>query len=199
MLPCALLLIINPQISKLALLRFAEFVDAEYSAKGVLTYTIHPGAVATEMSSAVPEEYKHLLVDTPELPAHTILWLVKERREWLAGRYISCVWDVDELLSKKKEIVQDVTLHDLDVANARPQGGQDIMSMMGQLMKPKMTEITDKLRGEINKVVSKYIDQGVAELVPGVLFIDEVRIPARALLVPPTPTFLSTDMARKQN
>jgi len=46
--------------------------------------------------------------------------------------------------------------------------------MMGQLMKPKMTEITDKLRTEINKVVSKYIDQGVAELVPGVLFIDEV-------------------------
>lgn len=75
---------------------------------------------------------------------------------------------------KKKEIVQDVTLHDLDVANARPQGGQDIMSMMGQLMKPKKTEITDKLRGEINKVVAKYIDQGVAELVPGVLFIDEV-------------------------
>lgn len=80
---------------------------------------------------------------------------------------------------KKKEIVQDVTLHDLDVANARPQGGQDIMSMMGQLMKPKMTEITDKLRGEINKVVSKYIDQGVAELVPGVLFIDEVSLTCR--------------------
>ena len=75
---------------------------------------------------------------------------------------------------KKKEIVQDVTLHDLDIANARPQGGQDVMSMMGQLMKPKKTEITDKLREEINKVVSRYIDQGVAELVPGVLFIDEV-------------------------
>ena len=75
---------------------------------------------------------------------------------------------------KKKEIVQDVTLHDLDIANARPQGGQDVMSMMGQLMKPKKTEITDKLRGEINKVVSRYIDQGIAELVPGVLFIDEV-------------------------
>ena len=56
----------------------------------------------------------------------------------------------------------------------RPQGGQDIMSMMGQLMKPKKTEITDKLRREINKVVNKYIDDGVAELVPGVLFIDEV-------------------------
>lgn len=67
-------------------------------------------------------------------------------------------------------------MHDLDVANARPQGGQDILSMMGQLMKPKKTEITDKLRGEINKVVNKYIDQGVAELVPGVLFVDEVHM-----------------------
>merc|ERR1712025_340391 len=77
---------------------------------------------------------------------------------------------------KRKEVIQDVTLHDLDVANARPQGGQDILSMMGQLMKPKKTEITEKLRLEINKVVNKYIDQGVAELVPGVLFIDEVHM-----------------------
>lgn len=45
---------------------------------------------------------------------------------------------------KKKEVIQDVTLHDLDVANARPQGGQDILSMMGQLMKPKKTEITGR-------------------------------------------------------
>ncbi|XP_058826783.1 ruvB-like helicase 1 [Topomyia yanbarensis] len=77
---------------------------------------------------------------------------------------------------KKKEVIQDVTLHDLDVANARPQGGQDVLSMVGQIMKPKKTEITDKLRMEINKVVNKYIDQGIAELVPGVLFIDEVHM-----------------------
>ena len=77
---------------------------------------------------------------------------------------------------KKKEVVQDVTLHDLDIANARPQGGQDIFSMMNQMSKPKKTEITEKLRMEINKVVSKYIDQGVAELVPGVLFVDEVHM-----------------------
>merc|ERR1711907_189007 len=77
---------------------------------------------------------------------------------------------------KKKEVVQDVTLHDLDMANARPQGGQDIMSMMGSLVKHKKTEVTEKLRAEINKVVNGYIDQGVAELVPGVLFIDEVHM-----------------------
>lgn len=53
---------------------------------------------------------------------------------------------------KKKEVIQDVTLHDLDVANAKPQGGQDIMSMMNAMMKPKKTEITEKLRMEINKV-----------------------------------------------
>ena len=36
--------------------------------------------------------------------------------------------------------------------------------------------ILDKLRAEINKVVNRYIDQGVAELVPGVLFVDEVHM-----------------------
>lgn len=77
---------------------------------------------------------------------------------------------------KKKEIVQDVTLHDLDMSNAKPQGGQDLMSMVGQLSKPKKTEVTEKLRTEINKVVNRYIDQGIAELVPGVLFIDEVHM-----------------------
>merc|ERR1711968_61281 len=77
---------------------------------------------------------------------------------------------------KKKEIVQDVTLHDLDAANAKPQGGQDIVSVMNNMLKPRKTEITEKLRLEINKVVNRYIDQGVAELVPGVLFIDEVHM-----------------------
>merc|ERR1712113_260051 len=75
-----------------------------------------------------------------------------------------------------KEIVQDVTLHDLDMANAKPQGGQDLMSIMGSVMKPRKTEVTEKLRLEINKVVNRYIDQGIAELVPGVLFIDEVHM-----------------------
>lgn len=49
-------------------------------------------------------------------------------------------------------VLQDVTLHDLDAANAKPAGGQDIMAVMGQMLKPKKTEITDKLRQEINKV-----------------------------------------------
>lgn len=39
-----------------------------------------------------------------------------------------------------------------------------------------MSLVADKLRAEINKVVNRYIDQGVAELVPGVLFVDEVHM-----------------------
>lgn len=77
---------------------------------------------------------------------------------------------------KKKEVVQDVTLHDLDAANARPQGGQDVMSILNQMSKPRKTEITEKLRAEVNKIVSRYIDDGIAELIPGVLFVDEVHM-----------------------
>jgi len=77
---------------------------------------------------------------------------------------------------KRKELVQDVTLGDLDAANARPQGGQDIMSVMGSLVKSTRTEVTEKLRREVNKVVKGYVDQGVAEVVPGVVFIDEVHM-----------------------
>merc|ERR1719361_183913 len=50
------------------------------------------------------------------------------------------------------------------------------MGLLSSLLKPKKTEITEKLRNEINKVVNRYIDQGTAELVPGVLFIDEVHM-----------------------
>lgn len=59
---------------------------------------------------------------------------------------------------KHSVLHQDVTLHDLDAANAHPQGGQDILSLMGQMMKPRKTEITDKLRQEINKVSSNFLE-----------------------------------------
>ncbi|KAJ7041260.1 RuvB-like helicase 1 [Mycena alexandri] len=65
---------------------------------------------------------------------------------------------------KHKELVQYVTLGNLDAANARPQGGQDIMSVMGSLVKSGRTEVTNKLRREVNKVVKGYVNQGVDEV-----------------------------------
>lgn len=45
-------------------------------------------------------------IDTPELAGDTIVWLTSERRDWLAGRYVSCNWDMTELLARRDEIVE---------------------------------------------------------------------------------------------
>ena len=31
---------------------------------------------------------------------------VAQRKEWLGGRYVSCPWDMEELMSREKEIVE---------------------------------------------------------------------------------------------
>ncbi|ADM12259.1 TIP49-like DNA helicase [Encephalitozoon intestinalis ATCC 50506] len=76
---------------------------------------------------------------------------------------------------KRKEVVQSVTLHDLDMANARP-SGQDMLSLVFRILSPKKTEITERLRSDVNKMVNEYLEKGNAEIVPGVLFIDEVHM-----------------------
>ncbi|KAI1716524.1 oxysterol-binding protein domain-containing protein [Ditylenchus destructor] len=78
---------------------------------------------------------------------------------------------------KSKDVVQYVSLYDFDAANSVPQGrGGDMMAFMNQVMKHKKTEITERLRSEVNKVVNSFIEAGQAELLPGVLFIDEVHM-----------------------
>ncbi|CAG2058834.1 unnamed protein product [Timema podura] len=47
---------------------------------------------------------------------------------------------------KKKEVIQDVTLHDLDIANARPQGGQDILLMIIRFIPYKRDQMEQILR-----------------------------------------------------
>lgn len=79
---------------------------AEYGDQGILAYAVHPGAIATDMSAGMPDNMMHVLVDTPEVAADTVVWLSKERRDWLAARYFSCQWDVDELTLKKDEVVE---------------------------------------------------------------------------------------------
>jgi len=94
------------QIGKLAVLRLTEFMYVEYAAQGVLAFAIHPGAVATELAYKLPADTHARLIDTPELAADTIVWLTQEKRGWLGGRYISANWDMDELMSRKDEIVE---------------------------------------------------------------------------------------------
>ena len=42
------------QTSKLAVLRFTEFIMSEYGEKGILAFAVHPGGVMTEMGARMP-------------------------------------------------------------------------------------------------------------------------------------------------
>jgi len=94
------------QSSKLTLLRLGEFIQTEYGNQGILCYGVHPGGVLTELASSMAKELHPLLRDKPQLAADTIVWLTGERRDWLAGRYVSANWDMEELESKREEIVK---------------------------------------------------------------------------------------------
>ena len=94
------------QISKLALSRFTEFLESEYGEHSIIPIAYDPGAVKTEMSDKLPKEANVVFDDTPELSGDTLVWLTKERRPWLSGRYVSCNWDMTELEAKKDEIVR---------------------------------------------------------------------------------------------
>lgn len=94
---------------KMAVLRFNEFVAQDHGVgtpDGVLVYGVHPGGVRTDLALRMPDQLHGFLVDEPALAGDTMVWLVAERREWLAGRYVSVCWDVDELEGKKEEIVK---------------------------------------------------------------------------------------------
>ncbi|KAH6645321.1 NAD-P-binding protein [Truncatella angustata] len=96
------------QTTKFALLRFTEFLNVDYGNEGLLAYSVHPGGIPTDLAKGMPSNaFSALLVDTVELASNTIVFLTKEKREWLAGRYVSCTWDMPEFISRKKEIVND--------------------------------------------------------------------------------------------
>ncbi|KAI0869410.1 NAD(P)-binding protein [Hypoxylon argillaceum] len=98
------------QMSKLAVLRLTEFVDAEYSGKGIIAFSIHPGNVPTDMTvgadSSLPKEIAHVFVETPELAGDSVVYLTAERRDWLGGRYVNVTWDLPELMGLRNEIVE---------------------------------------------------------------------------------------------
>lgn len=47
-----------------------------------------------------------VLRDSPSLSASMAVWLSKEPRPWLSGRYVASNWDVDELEAQKDEILE---------------------------------------------------------------------------------------------
>lgn len=115
------------QTSKLALLRFGEFLNNDYKDQGVLSFGLHPGGVATELALGMPKAWQAGLVDTPALAGDSIVWLTAERREWLKGRYVSVNWDMKEFLHKRPKIEEQ------DLLKVRMDVGMDAGSEAGRL------------------------------------------------------------------
>jgi NAD(P)-dependent dehydrogenase (short-subunit alcohol dehydrogenase family) len=92
--------------SKLAVVRWTESLQLEYADAGLVTLCVNPGAIKTKMTENLSEEIRNRLPDRPDVAGDTIVWLSHVRRDWLGGRYVSCPWDMEELVGKEKEIVE---------------------------------------------------------------------------------------------
>jgi NAD(P)-dependent dehydrogenase (short-subunit alcohol dehydrogenase family) len=92
--------------SKLAILRWTENIQADHGSEGLLTYCVNPGAIKTRITIDTPEEVRDRLPHRPDIAGDTIAWISAERRDWLAGRYVSCPWDMEEFMARKEEIVE---------------------------------------------------------------------------------------------
>ncbi|KAL2911963.1 RuvB-like protein 2 [Polyrhizophydium stewartii] len=81
-------------------------------------------------------------------------------------RFVQCP---EGELQKRKEVVHTVTLHEIDVINSRTQGFLALFS-------GDTGEIKPEVREQINTKVAEWREEGKSEIVPGVLFIDEVHM-----------------------
>ncbi len=72
-------------------------------------------------------------------------------------------------IEKEKEFTYVVTLHDLDEANAR-------RGTIFSIFATSSREIDNEVREAVDEQVKRWVEEGRAELVPGVLFIDETHL-----------------------
>ena len=96
-------------VSKLAQLKLMEHVHEEFAGQGLKAFSVHPGAVNSEMAKeTAPREFLQYLTDSPELCGAFCVWLsaAPDARAWLSGRLLSAKWDPAELEKRKDEIVE---------------------------------------------------------------------------------------------
>ena len=81
-------------------------------------------------------------------------------------KFVQCP---DGELQQRREVVHTVSLHEIDVINSRTQGFLALFS-------GDTGEIESDIRQQINTKVGEWREEGKAQVVPGVLFIDEVHM-----------------------
>jgi NAD(P)-dependent dehydrogenase (short-subunit alcohol dehydrogenase family) len=96
-------------VSKAACNRLIEHIDSDHGPRtkdGIHAYALHPGAVLTPQTEHhTGDIWRPLLKDDIGLTGAFCVWLAREKRPWLSGRYVSCNWDVEQLEGRKNEIV----------------------------------------------------------------------------------------------
>ncbi|HDJ96621.1 MAG TPA: hypothetical protein ENG45_00935, partial [Candidatus Aenigmarchaeota archaeon] len=75
-------------------------------------------------------------------------------------------------VAKEKEFVYVLTLHQLDVASSR--SGIDMFSLLFGGRERK--EIDNEVRKQVDEQVKAMVESGKAEILPGVLYIDEINM-----------------------
>ena len=81
-------------------------------------------------------------------------------------RFVQCP---EGEIQKRKEMVHNVSLHEVDVINSRQQG-------FLALFAGDTGEIKAEVREQIDEKVIAWREEGRAKIIPGVLFIDEVHM-----------------------
>lgn len=95
-------------VSKLAQLKLMEHMHEQYRNQDLLSWSVHPGAVNSEMAAeTTPEVFKPYLTDSPDLCGAFCTWLTGsgKDKEWLCGRLVSAKYDVIELEERKSEVL----------------------------------------------------------------------------------------------
>jgi len=94
---------------------------------------------------------------------------LRSRDHHVSGANVKFVNCPEGELQKRKEVVHTISLHEIDVINSRAQG-------FLALFAGDTGEIKQEIRDQINTKVGEWKEEGKAEVVPGVLFIDEVHM-----------------------
>lgn len=92
--------------------------------------------------------------------------IVQKYNSFLQTKFVQCP---DGEVIKRKEVVHTVTLHEIDVLNSRNQGFLAIFT-------GDTGEIKSETRDKVDAKIMEWRDDGKAEIVPGVLFIDEIHM-----------------------
>lgn len=85
---------------------------------------------------------------------------------WRQTKFVQCP---EGELQVRKEVVHTVSLHEIDVINSRSQG-------FLALFAGDTGEIKPELRDQINAKVADWKEEGKADIIPGVLMIDEAHM-----------------------